>query len=95
MPAYAEKAIRGTVAGQVQGVGFRYTTRLIAREAGVDGWVRNLPDGSVEVWVQGSEEAVEALRRFLEQGPRGAVVRTVEVVEVEPDPALTGFEVRF
>lgn len=95
MAVYAEKAIRATVEGRVQGVGFRYTTRRMARELGVDGWVRNLPDGSVEVWAQGRTGAVEAMRRFLEQGPPGAVVRSVDVAEVEPDLALVGFAVSF
>lgn len=95
MPPYADKAIRLTARGLVQGVGFRWSTRRSAEQTGTEGWVRNLPDGSVEVWVQGPAVAVEDMRRFLEQGPGGAVVSSVEVIDVEPDPALTGFEVKY
>lgn len=95
MAPYADKAFRATVRGLVQGVGFRYTTRRLAQDAGVAGWVRNLPDGSVEVWVQGAKEAVADMRHVLEEGPGGAVVSSVDLVEVEPDPELDGFEVRF
>jgi len=95
MPPYADKAIQVTVRGLVQGVGFRWSTRRMAHQTGVAGWVRNLADGAVGVWVQGPAAAVEDMRRFLEQGPPGAVVSSVGVTEVEPDPALTGFELRY
>lgn len=89
------EAIRAEVSGYVQGVGFRYATRRVAGDLGVTGWVRNLPDGAVEVWAQGAAEAVLGLRRFLERGPRGAAVVSVRVEAVEPDPRLATFEVRF
>lgn len=89
------KAISAEVHGLVQGVAFRYVTRQTAQELGVVGWVRNLPTGAVEVWAQGSAEAVERLRTFLESGPRGAVVERVDIDDVEPDPLLSGFEIRF
>jgi len=95
MTVYADKAIRATVHGQVQGVGFRYTTRRVAQESGVAGWVRNLPDGSVEVWAQGPAAAVDQMNRFLTTGPPGAVVSTLEIDLVEPDLGLAGFDVRF
>lgn len=95
MAVYADKAIRGTVHGQVQGVGFRYTTRRMAHELGVVGWVRNLRDGSVEVWAQGTSDAVDGMQRFLTHGPPGAVVSSFDVDEVDPDHALTGFDVHF
>jgi len=93
MTVYANKAIRATVHGQVQGVGFRYTTRRMAQESGVAGWVRNLPDGSVEVWAQGIGDAVDHIQRFLSHGPPGAAVSSLDVDEVDPDPGLTGFAV--
>jgi len=65
------------VTGRVQGVGFRYTTVDQARALGVHGWVRNQPDGSVEVEAEGERAAVEALVRFLHRGPRGAWVEDV------------------
>jgi acylphosphatase len=95
MASYAANAIRGTVSGRVQGVGFRYTTRGLAQELGVAGWVRNLPNGAVEVWAQGPIEAVDQLRTLLEHGPRGSFVESVVFEAVDPDLTLEGFEIRF
>ncbi|MGD2051299.1 MAG: acylphosphatase [Acidimicrobiia bacterium] len=89
-----EVAVRGTVEGRVQGVGFRWSTVHQAKRCGVTGWVRNLIDGRVEVLVQGSEAAVAAMRRFLETGPPASRVLAVELRDVEPDPDLTGFAIR-
>ena len=69
------------VHGKVQGVGFRWWTRGVARKLGVTGTVRNLPDGSVEVRAHGTDEAVDAMRTELETGPPGA---SVESIEEEP-----------
>ena len=72
--------------GEVQFVGFRYTARLLARKLDLSGWVRNLPDGRVEVEAQGS---VTDLRRFLLQiksQPHIHIVRyTITVIEPDPD----------
>jgi acylphosphatase len=61
----------------VQGVGFRYSACREARRLGVEGWVRNLPDGDVEVWAEGPRDAVAAFREWLEEGPPGARVDSV------------------
>ncbi|WP_207062026.1 acylphosphatase [Motiliproteus sp. SC1-56] len=82
------------VSGRVQGVWFRQSTKEQADGNGVDGWVRNLPDGRVEVMMSGDANAVRLLEAWLSQGPPLANVADVEVEEVEPDPALQGFEVR-
>jgi DNA ligase D-like protein (predicted 3'-phosphoesterase) len=76
------RAIRAIVAGEVQGVGFRETTRLRARELGVMGWVRNEHDGSVAVHAEGTPTAIDALTASLRAGPRGARVEQVAVQEV-------------
>ena len=81
---------RVVVHGRVQGVFFRDSTRQRARARGVDGWVRNRPDGAVEAAFEGSPDAVDALVRFCETGPRGARVSRVEVFE-EPPEGLEGF----
>jgi DNA ligase D-like protein (predicted 3'-phosphoesterase) len=73
------KAIRATVAGAVQGVGFRVAARRRAEQLGVLGWVRNAEDGTVAVHAEGASEAVDAMLDFLRQGPRGARVAAVEV----------------
>jgi acylphosphatase len=77
----------------VQGVFFRDATRRRASALGVAGWVRNLPDGSVEGVFEGSPDGVEAMIDFAREGPRGAVVDRVEVFEEDAE-GLAGFEVR-
>jgi acylphosphatase len=84
---------RVVVHGSVQGVFFRDSTRQRARQHGVTGWVRNNWDGTVEAVFEGEPEAVDRLVEFCRQGPRGAEVERVEVVDEEPE-GLTGFEVR-
>ena len=64
--------------GRVQGVGFRASAAHEARRLGVEGWVRNLPDGSVELEARGTPAAVDALVSWLGQGPRGARVTGVD-----------------
>jgi acylphosphatase len=80
------------VHGFVQGVGFRYAVERAATSRGVAGWVRNRPDGTVEAVFEGEREDVEALVAFCRQGPRGAVVERVDVVE-ESAEGLAGFRV--
>jgi acylphosphatase len=81
------------VAGKVQGVYFRATTRDTADEHGVDGWVRNLRDGRVEAVFEGDEDSVEAMVEFCHEGSPAARVDDVEV-EYEPPEDIEGFEVR-
>jgi DNA ligase D-like protein (predicted 3'-phosphoesterase) len=78
-------AIRATVKGHVQGVGFREATLRRAHELGVLGWVRNGEDGMVQVHAEGQPDAVEQLTTFLHTGPRHAQVKelSVERVRVE------------
>jgi acylphosphatase len=84
---------RVVVHGHVQGVFFRDSTRRVARQYGVTGWVANRPTGAVEAVFEGEADAVERLVAFSRKGPRGAQVRSVEVVEEEPE-GLHGFAVR-
>ena len=76
---------RAIVHGRVQGVFFRDTTRRMARSRGVAGWIRNNPDGSVEAAFEGPEDAVASMVAFAREGPRGATVETVEVLDEEPE----------
>ena len=82
------------VSGKVQGVYYRATTRDRAREAGVDGWVRNLDDGRVEAVFEGEEGAVETMVEWCHTGSPRAEVDSVEV-EYESPEAESGFEVRY
>ena len=84
---------RVAVKGHVQGVFFRETTRRRALADGIAGWVRNLPDGSVEAVFEGDRDAVDRLVSFMRDGPRGARVDWVDVVTEEPE-GLSGFDVR-
>lgn len=84
---------RVVVSGRVQGVFFRDTTRRRAEGAGVAGWVRNTPDGTVEAVFEGDPDAVEQLVEFARRGPSGAEVVSVDITEEEPE-GLVGFEVR-
>jgi acylphosphatase len=81
------------VTGRVQGVSYRASTASEARRLGVAGWVRNRPDGSVELEVEGSDERVAALLAWCEHGPPAARVERVEVEERAPTGAETAFAV--
>jgi acylphosphatase len=79
--------------GRVQGVFFRDSTRREAERRGVAGWARNTADGTVEAVFEGEPDAVESMVRWSREGPRGARVSGVEVVEEQPE-GLRGFEIR-
>ena len=81
------------VSGKVQGVYYRASTRDAAREAGVDGWVRNLRDGRVEAVFEGDEPAVESLVEWCHSGSPAANVDDVDI-EYEPPEGVDGFEIR-
>ncbi len=85
----------GTVTGRVQGVGFRYFVARAARDLGLSGYVRNLPDGTVEVAAAGGRAAVDTLALLLEEGPPGAVVESVELDWSSPPEESGTFDVRF
>lgn len=76
------------VTGIVQGVGFRWFVREKARRLGLSGWVRNLPDGSVEVAASGQPGQLELLRGELRRGPNGARVDGVHDMDGQPDEPL-------
>jgi len=84
--------IRCLVAGRVQGVFFRVSTREQARRLGLSGTVRNLPDGRVEVVACGGQAAIEALQAWLWQGPPHAQVSEVNCETCEA-PVSGGFRV--
>lgn len=76
------------ITGVVQGVGFRWFVRERARRLALAGWVRNLPDGSVEVAAAGEQGQLDLLRRELERGPPGASVEAVHNIAEPPGRPL-------
>ena len=89
----ADKRVRVVVAGDVQGVGFRWYCREQAMGRGVAGFVRNLADGRVEAVFEGESQAVEAMVEWCRHGSRGAEVDHIEVDEDWPQ-GVQGFEIR-
>jgi acylphosphatase len=83
------------VTGVVQGVGFRYFVRNTAAGLGLGGYVRNRPDGAVEVVAEGDRQAMSAFLAELKVGPRHASVTGVAVDWLEPRMDFKGFEYRF
>ncbi len=82
------------VAGRVQGVGFRYAAMVEAEARNVRGWVRNFPDGRVEIVAEGAAPAVNALVAWCRTGPRYAHVYDVDVAWEAPADEAPGFRVR-
>jgi acylphosphatase len=85
-------ALRLVIRGRVQGVGFRESCRYAATRAGIDGWVRNRADGSVEAWLEGPPPGVASVAEWCQAGPRHASVTGVEVYDETPT-GVGGFAV--
>ena len=85
-------AARFLVGGRVQGVCFRAGTREQALGLGMAGHAKNLSDGRVEVVASGTADALDALERWLRQGPPGAMVTSLDRAELAEQP-LHGFRI--
>ena len=88
-----KSSVHIVVSGMVQGVGFRYFIHHHARQLGLTGWVRNLPNGDVEIQAEGNREFVESLITYARRGPRLAVVSNVRLEWKEPSSQFTSFEI--
>ena len=77
----------------MQGVFFRDSARSAASSRGVAGWARNCPDGTVQAWFEGDEDAVASMVEWCRDGSSHAEVAQVDVENVDPE-GLSGFEVR-
>ncbi len=86
-------ARRMMISGQVQGVGFRWFTVDVATREGATGWVRNLPDGRVEAFVEGDVEGVTRVERAVRRGPSRARVEKVLIFDEEPSGAYAAFSI--
>ena len=94
-----EKAIRRAMVadGRVQGVGFRYFARSLAREHGVTGWVMNMPDGTVAMEVQGPEDRVDSFAGAISNPPTDWYIRvtSLKIRNIPLVPDESGFAIRF
>jgi acylphosphatase len=88
-------ARRFIVRGRVQGVGYRFFAMRAARSAGVVGTVRNLPDGNVEVFAEGTAAAIAAFLDELKRGPSYARVTAVDEIEMTPTRRFSSFDVTY
>ncbi len=84
-----------TVKGRVQGVGYRWFTRENAQDLNLTGYVKNLPDGNVEVTAQGEAENIWKLTKLLRDGPSFSSVIDIDIDELSGDQIYTSFEVSF
>jgi acylphosphatase len=88
------KAIQVFYEGRVQGVGFRYSVRQIAKGFNVTGWVRNLPDGRVELQVGGEDEEANAFLEAIRQSDLGSLIKMESEHVLATPPDSRGFEIR-
>ena len=84
---------RFIIKGRVQRVGFRYFVEDAARREGIQGYVRNQHDGSVEVVAEGDAGAMQRFEMAIRRGPAGARVDDVDTLDVEPSSRFAGFRV--
>ncbi len=82
------------ISGIVQGVGYRWSCQRAAKGIGVTGWVRNLPDGRVEVVAQGTKEQVDQLIQWCYRGPEEARVSDIAVADEETAGDFQDFGIR-
>ncbi|MDL1872596.1 acylphosphatase [Deltaproteobacteria bacterium PRO3] len=85
--------VRAVIRGRVQGVFYRAWTQQTARSLGLSGWVRNLPDGSVELLAQGPAEPLRELLRLCRVGPPAARVQAVEEEWSEAESKFADFSI--
>lgn len=87
------KTLQINVIGRVQGVFFREYTRRTAQKLGITGWVKNCPDGSVEIMASGADEKLDALIAWLHHGSPNAEVQKVFSKVIAPEQAYHSFEI--
>jgi acylphosphatase len=86
--------LHANVTGRVQGVGFRYFVQKKANELGVNGWVRNRWDGTVELTAEGERDALEQLLAAVRRGPSGARVLSLDEQWLPASGEFSGFRVK-
>jgi acylphosphatase len=91
----AMEAVHMIVHGRVQGVGFRFFVREQATRLGVKGWVKNLPDGTVEIEAQGEKSQLEKLIDQVKQGPSFGNVDDININWKSPESSFSSFSIEF
>jgi len=86
--------LHAIIHGRVQKVSFRYYTQLEAERLDLTGWVRNLPDGTVEATAVGTQEALDTFLKWLHHGPSGAKVTGVDVNWIDSPQTFKNFDIR-
>jgi acylphosphatase len=89
------RELHAVIHGRVQGVSFRFNALSEARRLEIKGWVKNLPDGTVETVASGPQTALEAYLNWLRQGPPGARVTQVDMHWREPAQEYDSFEILY
>lgn len=82
------------ISGRVQGVWFRASTKQVAKQLGLTGWVRNTSDGCVEAVFEGEERLINKMIEWCHQGPALSKVDNVEIINQEPTNDFNGFSIR-
>jgi len=90
-----KKTVHVIVEGRVQGVFFRDYTQRQARQLHLKGWVKNRPEGTVEVTISGSEHNVDSMLDWLQTGSPRAAVSALYIEEILPIEKLRSFEIRY
>jgi acylphosphatase len=93
--SYVMSAVQVLYEGSVQGVGFRYTVRHVAKGFEVTGWVKNLRDGRVEMQVTGADEELRAFLEAIEQSELRAHIRKQDTKSLPDVAPMRGFEIRY
>ncbi len=81
--------------GRVQGVNFRYYVLRKANELGINGYVRNLKDGDVEILAQGTRDSIDKLIEYVKNNPGSSFVTNLEVTWEEPETYFSSFQIKF
>jgi acylphosphatase len=88
------KSIYLVISGRVQGVGFRYFVRQKAQELNISGWVKNTPDGKLEIEAEGENHNLEIFIDWMRIGPSRAVIRSFSNSDIYPIRNFTNFIIR-
>jgi acylphosphatase len=88
------KTVYLLIGGRVQGVGYRYFAQQKANELHIFGWVRNTPDGKVEIEAEGEPKKLETFTDWMKIGPSRAIIQTFSVTGISPHRSFNSFLIR-